>query len=202
MADANERANATRCKAQKSFQKAQSPKCKNCACKGNPPECALYAYSPNCCPDGKTPHHVIPGHCFQKADIGGVPQGNLDTTPHYAYNDAPCICVEGAGKEKEHGELHRSIDQKERQHREAQGGVWTYAQARDSAAASVHEVKKDCTEDCIKAQLNDYHRKKPKPGIEEKTALRADPWGKKVKDLPEPLPPLSTKPLSAGQRIG
>jgi len=199
--DAQAKANATRCKAQKSFQKAQSPKCKNCACKGNPPECALYAYSPNCCPENETPHHVLPGHCFRKADIEGKAQGGLRTTPNYVYEDAPCICVEGAGKEKEHGELHDKIDQKEKDHREAQGGTWSYAQASKAAAESVHELKEDCSEECIKAQLDDYHKKKPKPGIKDDTRLRADPWGKKYKDLPAKLPPLKSNVLQKGKRI-
>jgi hypothetical protein len=180
------------CSANKRFKRSKSGPCVPCHCKEDPPRCALYpAYNPNCCAkQGLTPHHVLPGHCFKEAGTGGQEGAALRTCPHYEYDDAPSICVDGGGKVGQHGKLHDEFDGLENEYRDVQQhpahvkGSWTYAEASAAAAKAVHRALPRCSEACIKAQLDQYHKHKPKPGLDDDTRLRADSTGKKIKTLP------------------
>jgi len=143
-------------------------------------ECVMAPFEYGCC-DGKTPHHVIPAHCFMPAGERGA--GGDDRYSGCAkYDDAmaPCVCVHGKDKSnprKEHARIHKHFDAIEDSHMpDAENdsttpGTWTYNQAATAGAESVSKVKKDCDEDCTRAQLNKYHNKEC--GITPGTELRA-----------------------------
>jgi hypothetical protein len=94
----------------------------------------------------------------------------------YRQNDAPCVCVRGTdkkdsenGKLLDHGRIHRRMDLAEGKAHDA--GGWDYNACSTAAAKSVSEALKDgegadakplCSEECIKAQLDDYHVEKCK----------------------------------------
>jgi hypothetical protein len=162
-------------------QKKYSP-CKTCGSKVNKcppknPECLLSTWHPNCCPevDGvqMTPHHVIPKHCCQ--DSNGVP---FDSCAGYDADKAPCICVQGKGKTAQHGQAHLVADMCEAMVGGMGDQTWSYAEARDVGIYSVREVFPQCPEECIGAQLDEYHKDKLK--FNDDTQLRADPWGKQA----------------------
>jgi hypothetical protein len=156
-------------------------------------KCVLSPYSPsNCCngsaTDGAAPkkmtgHHVIPAHCFMPPGTRG--EGGDARYPGcegYSINDAPCVCVEGEGKEKEHGEIHKIIDAAEDKHLDAgKAGSWTYAEASTQSSKAVAEVTK-CDEKCIQSQVDAYHQKKDgkTPAIANDTKLRADSSGNRT----------------------
>ncbi|MBI1898149.1 MAG: hypothetical protein HYZ57_21035 [Acidobacteria bacterium] len=166
------------CGAKNGFRKDKcATECIECdACSGQPPKCTLYPYSPNCCPGGQTPHHVVPKHCFTMEANGAAVPG----AGQYDLNDAPCICVAGEGKVKKHGEIHDKFDAIEDTHLEStsprQAGSWSYLQAENAGVKSVCETFPQCDDKCIRAQLRDYHVKQCK--MTTATRLRADSTGK------------------------
>ncbi len=162
--------------------------CKVCdACQGQDSQCTLYpAYKPNCCgrqQPSKTPHHMVPVHCFMPP--GERAAANRENRAPNVYKGcekydedlAPCICVTKGGKDAgDHQEVHNKFDPREDAHKtNGQAGTWTYAQARDAAAKSASEVF-GCDEKCMKAQLDEYH--KQQCDIKDKQPLRADSGGK------------------------
>jgi len=171
------------------------------ACSGSPEDpCKLSAYKDKC-PDGRTPHHLIPSHAFVKKGMRGlnqakkIYQGNPVTPAmikatcdtgceKYRVADALCICVTGGSQHAkdannkllQHGWIHRRMDLAEAK----AAPQWSYAECRDAAIKSVQgvlkgadaEAKPLCSEACLKAQLDDYHVNKC--GISENQKLRAD----------------------------
>src|SRR5262249_6492471 len=140
-------------------------------------QCVLTPYESGCC-DGKTPHHVIPAHCF-------MPPGERsnDTGQRYAgcensdADTAPCICVSGkdkSNKRLQHARIHKHFDALEDGYKKNGAGTWSYNQAADAGAESVNKVM-GCDENCTRAQLNKYHNKDA--GISSGTQLRADSSG-------------------------
>lgn len=140
-------------------------------------KCSLAAFSPTktdfpdtqrCC-DGTTGHHVVPlgEFCLPRSQSGGQRgQAALnDSVSGYDGNLAPTICVEGSdhkakdgGQLKEHGlvgsayireRVKKGIKNKQQEVK--------YADLRDCGAASVSKVFPQCSEGCIKAQLDNYH---------------------------------------------
>lgn len=135
--------------------------------------CRLMPYKPNCCKP-KTGHHVIPKRCFQKDGKSFIPNQNGGTIPYNA-DDAPCICVTGATRNKQHGKIHKKFDRLERDAGKADK-TWTYPQARDAAADAVNSVFPECKQGCMAAQLDSYHQ--DDLNMNNQTRLRANPSGK------------------------
>jgi hypothetical protein len=142
-------------------------------------KCVMAPYSYGCC-DGKTPHHVIPAHCFMPPGERG--SGGADRyagCEKYDPEAAPCVCVTGkdkSNKRLQHARIHKHFDATEDSHKPAAGGAgtWSYNQAADAGAESVNKVM-GCDEDCTKAQLNKYHNKDN--DIPKGAQLRADSSG-------------------------
>lgn len=183
----SQQAKSDACKAKNSFRKKEKDPCQVCdACKTSPDECTLYPYSPNCCEaEGKTPHHVLPKHCFMPPK-GAKTGKRYEGCEKYDPNKAPCICVTGStkssvdpdtGDKAEHGQVHDLFDFLEDLNKEdGKAGTWPYEEARDTAAVAVNAVFPDCDPACTAAQLDKYHQEVA--GIEDDTALRADSAGK------------------------
>jgi len=138
--------------------------------------CMLTPYSPNkCCQDPKqTPHHLVPKRGFK---------GNSS----YNANKAPCVCAEGSSwhrsstvfsaDDQTHADLHDIQDTFERQmvDKSPPGTSMTYGQARDGGVAAHGEVFKEsgCDPDCIKKQLDNYH--KGECGVDDSTPMTQGP---------------------------
>ncbi|RCX31123.1 PAAR-like domain-containing protein [Thioalbus denitrificans] len=147
-------------------------------------KCVLSPETPNnCCQgsDGKTmtPHHVIPAHCFmppgERSSGGSARYAGCDG---YSVADAPCICVEGAGKEKDHGKIHDLVDDLEDSNLDGgQAGSWDYDDAATAGVMAVGEIT-HCDEDCLRAQVDAYHQQEGgSPNVANDTRLRADSSG-------------------------
>lgn len=151
--------------------------------------CNLVPYKTGCC-DGKTPHHVIPAHCFMPPGARGANSDErYEGCDKYDPNDAPCVCVSGrdkSNKRKQHARIHKRFDDME----DSQpNGVWTYASAAAAGAEATSDVTK-CDKDCLTAQLNKYHNKDK--GIPKNAKLRADSSGNKA-----PSPTLKVSNVTA-----
>lgn len=166
-------------------------------------KCVLSPYKPsNCCSDDdgktKTGHHVIPAHCFMPPGTrGGGGEERYEGCKGYEINDAPCVCVEGEGKEKEHGEIHKVVDAAEDKFLvNGQAGSWTYSQASAASSKAVATVTK-CDEKCIQSQVDAYHQQKGKsPNIGNDTKLRADSSGNR--NLSSQVPDVDPSTTSVG----
>jgi hypothetical protein len=146
--------------------------------------CMLVPYSRQnnkkggCCP-GQTAHHLVPKHHFPKSDY-----------PGYDAGEAPCVCAEGHSWhrnapgdqhfnkcDKTHADMHDIQDAAERdaisslEKKIAKGKdvgsrdadyAMNYEEARDTAVDAHQECfpKSGCSEKCLEAQLNAYHRQK------------------------------------------
>jgi hypothetical protein len=141
-------------------------------------KCVMAPYSFGCC-DGKTPHHVIPAHCFMPpGERGAGGKSRYTGCEKYDPKAAPCVCVTGKDKSKkrlQHARIHKHFDAIEDSHKPESGaGTWSYNEAADAGAESVNKVM-GCDEDCTKAQLNKYHNKDS--NIPKGAQLRADSSG-------------------------
>ncbi len=163
------------------------------ACANDPdPECKLVPYSPGC-PDGQTPHHAIPVHCFMGKGVRSLPKaertaGQFAGCKNYDMNKAPCICVKGKSKTDTHGKIHEVFDDLEDEHLESDSprvaGSWAYKDAKAAAVESITSTnlgkkgssEKKCSPDCVALQIKNYHEQ-DEVGIKEDTALRADSTG-------------------------
>lgn len=151
--------------------------------------CVLSQYKESqrtCCEgsDGKkmTPHHIIPAHCFmppgERAE-GGTER--YEGCQGYDPEEAPCICVEGEGKEKDHGKIHDLVDDLEDTKLvNGQAGSWTYGEAATAGVMSAGEVT-GCDEKCMRQQVDAYHQQKTgTPNVSNDTKLRADSTGNRT----------------------
>lgn len=149
--------------------------------------CMLVPYSRQnnkkggCCP-GQTAHHLVPKHHFTS-----------DVSKGYCEDDAPCVCVEGHSwhrngdkdthfnkSDKTHADMHDIQDAAERAAiddaitlGDDPEYAMNYEEARDQAV-DAHEqcfMGANCSADCLKAQLNAYHRQKS-VGVRDGTRLR------------------------------
>lgn len=158
--------------------------CKDGDCK-KARECVLSPEKPNNCCDGKTPHHLVPAHCFMgKGERGKSSESVYDGCKGYKSKKAPCICAEGQCKKDEHGELHEYFDDLEDKHKvDGKAGSWTYKEAREAAVETVAKKTK-CDPDCARKQIDAYHQKGDgkTPNISEDTPLRADSSGQNTPD--------------------
>jgi len=169
-------------------------------------KCALVPYNGFCCPvaqkgppkvESQTPHHIVQAHCF--LEVGGRSEGEGATYKHvdkYKHNEAPCICLDGAGKVKEHGDVHdyadafeqEAMDKEEIKYKigKKKGQVrevkytaksWDFATANDKGSEAVAKVRTECKKECLKQQSEAGHQKMMGDQIKPDTPLRADPHG-------------------------
>jgi hypothetical protein len=147
----------------------------------------LVPFDFGCC-DGKTPHHVIPAHCFMPS--GERKAGSGERYPGASsYDDttAPCICLEGgtksekdlSGQVKEHGRVHAIVDVAEDEFMKVEkletktgkpmmrggkqavkktAGSWSFEQANEAGADAVTQVKQLCSKECMKSQCEAAHK--------------------------------------------
>jgi hypothetical protein len=144
-------------------------------CKGVNSKLMLKPYSAGC-PDGATPHHLIPDRC-------------TTGMPGYSHGSAPCICAQGRTQhKKDHKKCHRVFDPVERFHFE-KGKDFTYGKAKNAAAKSaggaLNPARKlsNNEQECIKAQLDEYYKKKPEPDFKDGTKLDASGAVGKVNEI-------------------
>jgi hypothetical protein len=167
-------------------------------------DCNLVPFDFGCC-DNKTPHHIVPAHCFmpsgeRKAGSGARYSG----TESYDDTKAPCICLDGATKSSldaggnlmDHGLVHNIVDPLEDKNMSVQtltgprGGVkvkktagsWSFAAANDAGAKGVTEVT-GCDKECLMAQSEAAHKHlglDVGEGKSDKLMLRADSSGKRA----------------------
>jgi hypothetical protein len=157
---------------------------------GDGEPCQMSTYDPNNCPDGKTPHHIVPASCIlnegQINRINNEKLGPRDANPDtciegckkYRSARAPCICVTGkdkndrpGGKLGEHAWIHRRSDVAEKKAGNANDGTWTYAECRDANIDAVCNEMSGCDPECLARVLDAYHVKECR--IKEDTPLRA-----------------------------
>lgn len=155
--------------------------------------CGLQPYKPTGCCKPQTPHHLVEGSALFSIRAGkkgasalasfanGAPGSN--TIP-YNVNKAPCVCAEGVGHDAggTHELMHTiqsaaAMKQPKKSLSFANGTsgdfrAWTYGQAKNSAAQAFSTVfqQSGCSQECIKAQLDAYHRQ---CGINDATEIKA-----------------------------
>jgi len=178
-------------------------------------KCSLVPFDFGCC-TGKTPHHVVPAHCFMPSGerkAGG--SARYPGTETYDDKKAPCICVEGtdkhdtdaAGKLKEHGRIHEIVDPIENGFMDPpvmgprggvkegpKAGAWSFEQANDAGSEGVAKVT-GCDKECLKKQSEAAHKKQGLdvgPDKSDKLMLRADASG--TRPLGSRVPPVSSTP--------
>jgi hypothetical protein len=101
---------------------------------------------PGCCA-GQTGHHLVEGASFE--GISGITK--------YEYGKAPCVCVEGYNQSfGTHGIMH-TFQSTAAPNTPTQN----YSNARDTGASALNKTfpESECNEDCIKAQIDAYHKK-------------------------------------------
>ncbi len=160
--------------------------CEDDQCKGQF-ECSLVPFDFGCCTD-KTPHHIVPEHCFLPSGERATPTGDrYPGTENYDDTKAPCICVSGGTKSDtgsdgqllQHGRIHAIVDVLEDGFMtqtpeltpggkpKMKGGVpsikksagsWTFAEANEAGSDAVSQVTR-CPKDCLMAQSEAAHKK-------------------------------------------
>ena len=147
--------------------------------------CLLSPYKPSRCCPGQTPHHLVEaGSFFDKGREGGgwddKKGGGFEYlgrsvmgAEKYDQAAAPCICVEGENQHQaSHGRMHKAQNEltaKAPASAPAFAGpgfvtdeCQTLATAQENAAKAINACFKDkggCDEECVKAQLANYHEK-------------------------------------------
>ena len=120
--------------------------------------CALTSYKKGkagaCCPD-QTPDHLIEASSFlsnRRENVAREGWGKYDQ------NAAPCLCAEGPNQTvATHGDLSMRRGVVALVKRDPDTGMWPRQEATDTAARSAKLTFPQCSEECIKAQLNTYH---------------------------------------------
>lgn len=145
-----------------------------------------------CCHADTTGHHLIEVHCFSPTGQRG---GKLEDLEKYEQNDAPCVCASSSRADGTHGVLHAVQGQIEGAYndsgtvncewldagkkiagtskRENAVSKWKYSDARDTGMLAHKTAFPHCNSQCIKKQLDDYH--KGECGLDEDEPLRSDP---------------------------
>ena len=167
------------------YQKQQKAFCEDKECK-KLTQCYVRPYEWECC-DQKTPHHIVPAHCFMpKGERAKGAEGlRYEGCQDYDDKKAPCICLTGATKSSksangnvlQHGRVHSKADKRENEIGALNNNAWEFFTANEEGAKAVASVKKNCDEDCLAAQSLAAHKKM---GLEEDTLLRADAYGDKT----------------------
>jgi len=144
-----------------------------CDCPGR--QCMLMPFNPNqcCSKDGTqlTPHHPIPFQDHYQAGTRPLPKAQWAGRREpgagtYDGDQAPCVCAEGKDHnvlEKpnlhmQHGRMGRAFAH----YRDGlPGNTYTYADVRTKTADIVAK-EMNCDEDCVLAQMDQYHQKRAK----------------------------------------
>ena len=156
--------------------------CKDKECK-EARKCIVTSYSVGCC-DEKNAHHVVPAHCFWQSGArnksAAVRQSmKYPGCKNYKVRRAPCICLEGDGKSKEHGKVHDFLDKKEDIIGAQNNHSWSFAQANSTGSAAISKAT-GCPQKCLEEQSKQMHEDM---GIKSDTSLRADSKGKASTDF-------------------
>lgn len=150
-------------------------------------DCSLVPFDFGCCPN-KTPHHVVPAHCFlpsgERASGAG---GRYPGAEKYDDTKAPCICVSGGTKSEtgtdgqllQHGRIHAIVDVAEDKFMTStpemtpggkpkmrggapaikkSAGSWSFSEANEAGCDAVSQVN-NCDKECLKAQSEAAHKK-------------------------------------------
>ncbi len=139
-----------------------------------------------CCAGENTGHHLVEVHCFLPAAARNGKNefcNELEDLDAYNEKQAPCVCASKDRDKGSHGIMHAVQGQIEAAYcREREGNplcswenagnkirgtgqrkdgdsFWSYSEARD-AGAKAHTVATGgrCNEECIKKQLDSYHK--------------------------------------------
>jgi len=174
--------------AYKSACKGQSPKKCSKACK-EAQICILVPKKDDkkyCCQGVKTGHHLVEVHCFTPA--GGRATGKrLPGLKAYDDEEAPTVCANSSRFKGRHGVFHAIQGMFEKAYNAIGKGYkkwrkagprgttgesnWRYKHARDAGAKALKIAAPHCNEECIKKQLDAYH----KDFLGENTPVRSDP---------------------------
>jgi hypothetical protein len=150
----------------KNYKNDQSGKC----CEAKKCVLAPYGSQPECCePPERTKHHCVPDHCFKEPGETGRYYPGIKGMSH---GKGLCICVTGKDKNekrKQHAKIHNDFDTAEDNHYPK----WTFKEAKEEAASACSKHTK-CDEDCLKHQIDQYHKDF---NVDDYTALRADSGG-------------------------
>jgi len=123
-----------------------------------------------CC-EGQTGHHIVPVQEFSLPRTKGRKRGipSNDALSGYNQNAAPCVCAEGEVHNewdqeppyglKEHGLLGNAYITERKKKGLKTGDAAKYSDLSECGAKSVNKVFPQCTEACIKEQLDNYHEK-------------------------------------------
>lgn len=160
-------------------ERCDSDECRNAM------KCELQPYSSTketgCC-SGQTPHHIVEVHCFTPPGM----RASGERLPGFElYDDAkaPCVCCDESSRYKgDHGSMHAIQNmaelgcmdpEGERSQMGGKDGAWTYKAAKKAGVTAHKETFKSagCSEECIEAQLDAYHKQ---CGVKNGTELRAD----------------------------
>ena len=151
-----------------------------------------------CCP-GQTEHHLVEASSFGKGRGIGDDRIATFTNSPVAYDpaQAPCVCAEGTSHSMggTHESMHRFQKTEAQKVAVAAAGlatfgggntgptrVTTYGAARDSSVSAFQQTfqKSNCSDDCLKAQLDAYHNQ---CGIKDDTKCVAITVGPSEKTL-------------------
>jgi hypothetical protein len=123
--------------------------------------CLLAPYSPNKCCPGQTPEHLIDASCFHTTGRGDAEDSDpLKGCEEYETKKAPCMCVEGQNNtQATHGCMHTLKGSAAKKKRNRNGKV-EMDTARDYGVEASQEVfpEAECSEECLNAQLDQYHK--------------------------------------------
>lgn len=158
--------------------------------------CRLRPYRPDTCGDfGKTGHHVVPDRAFK---YGKRSETNKRIPGAISENNGLVVCVTGAGKQLQHGQVHAYYDKKERVMGKTSKpvGVTELWQLEYIAAVSVSKVLK-CDRAKMLATLRIYHESM---GMSRDFKVRADPSGKLTIDKSH-LGKIGTSMKSGGKKL-
>ncbi|QOW51462.1 hypothetical protein G0029_16950 (plasmid) [Acinetobacter sp. YH12138] len=158
--------------------------------------CRLRPYRPDTCGDfGKKGHHVVPDRAFK---YGKRSETNKRIPGAISENNGLVVCVTGAGKQLQHGQVHAYYDKKERVMGKTSnpvGGTELW-QLEYIAAVSVSKVLK-CDRAKMLATLRIYHESM---GMSRDFKVRADPSGKLTIDKSH-LGKIGTSMKSGGKKL-
>ena len=131
-----------------------------------------------CCA-GQTGHHLIQDAWLKSPPSKNKATGEMETTPRgrgdlcegYDENEAPMVCVEGAGhSEGSHGKIHKATEkalQKKLENKEGDcKNGFTMDCAIEVAVKAHQKTFGECDPTCLEAQLKGYYdrlRCKPRP---------------------------------------
>ncbi|MCG8597916.1 MAG: DUF4150 domain-containing protein [Kiloniellales bacterium] len=155
--------------------------------------CFLQDFDPSGCCDAQTPHHIIEASALAEKSPHNATSANpanfLAGIQGYNVKKAPCVCAEGTSQNVgTHGQFHTF--QKESVNRGIANGTiaqealplsndstiieyaTTYGDAKQNGIEAFKKTfpESKCNTDCLKAQLDGYHKN---CGIDDDTKIKA-----------------------------